>query len=360
MDTADYFARASYDCLRNIAKGLSKADEKNEVRRLLAIARINRENQRISRDAIAKAHVRLSRELMAEVKAELESLGKEWSARYEERAILQPIANIERQARDRLNAVGTVMGISVRQLADRSFAQINDDRYRILSTAAAETATGVLTYREAIAAGIERLAMADVTGYVDKKGRRWSSEAYVSMDIRTTLRNAKNAAAEEIGKQAGCNVFYVTTHSNARPLCAPYQGRYFSTDGTYGTIYDINGNPHEYEPVENTSYGDPAGLFGINCQHDRVPVLDGAFRDRSKEEIPPDPKGYEDEQKARGMEREIRALKRAAGIMRAGGEASGKKYRKTLSRIDEKTEIYYDFCKRNQIREMDSRLEIYD
>ena len=52
--------------------------------------------------------------------------------------------------------------------------------------------------------------------------------------------------------------------------------------GRYGTIKDANGREYEFEPIQNTSYGEPDGLFGINCGHSFRYIEEGSFFNRER------------------------------------------------------------------------------
>ena len=54
-----------------------------------------------------------------------------------------------------------------------------------------------------------------------------------------------------------------------------YQGRIFSRNGTAGTTTDLEGNRISYISLSQTSYGEPDGLFGINCGHQQYPFIPG-------------------------------------------------------------------------------------
>ena len=94
----------------------------------------------------------------------------------------------------------------------------------------------------------------------------------------------------------------ISQHVGARPHCAPYQGRVYSMDGSK--------NSGDYPPFSDTSYGDPAGILGINCKHYLMPTVDGVG---GPDPIPDDEHNafvYRQTQEQRRLERNIRAAKR--------------------------------------------------
>jgi hypothetical protein len=60
----------------------------------------------------------------------------------------------------------------------------------------------------------------------------------------------------------GTQVFQVSSHAGARPLCYPYQGKFYSWDNSEGEIILGDGKVVRYEGLNRTTYGQPAGLFG--------------------------------------------------------------------------------------------------
>ena len=56
----------------------------------------------------------------------------------------------------------------------------------------------------------------------------------MAMDIRTTLFNTSRAAIWERNQQYGNDLYQVSTHNGARPLCYPWQGKVISTSGRTG------------------------------------------------------------------------------------------------------------------------------
>jgi hypothetical protein len=115
--------------------------------------------------------------------------------------------------------------------------------------------TGGMSAREALVTTVKEWAAAGIPSITDKAGRQWSTEAYASMVLRST--SARVVAETQItrAQQYGADLIEVSSHLGARPLCAPYQGHIFSLSGTHP----------KYPPFSSTSYGEPAGLFGINC-----------------------------------------------------------------------------------------------
>ena len=80
--------------------------------------------------------------------------------------------------------------------------------------------------------------------------------------------------------------FQIGPNKISRPLCAPYVGWICSWDGSSGIIHDLDGNAYSYVPITDTSYGEPAGIFGINCGHSPYTFVDGFSLPRYHEMTP--------------------------------------------------------------------------
>lgn len=226
-----------------------------------------------------------------------------------------------KQAADKLNLVNTVMLESTQQAYQMTVSDIVS-RMRATQTAldigAGETITGVSSWNSAMEHAISRMKDNGITGFIDHAGRHWSAEAYTAMDIRTTVYNTARAAVWEMNQDFGNDLYIVSYHSGARPLCYPYQNKVVSSLDAARTVVDLDGNEVEVIAQSNTSYGEPAGLFGINCKHYPSPFIPGVSRVGQTPETPEEnKKAYEESQTQRRLERKIREEKRDLEMLKA-------------------------------------------
>jgi Phage minor capsid protein 2 len=206
----------------------------------------------------------------------------------------------QRQARDSFNLVNTTM-----------LDQSQQVYLSILNETTGKVLTGTKTARKALSETAMRWAENGVPALVDKAGKKWSTEAYVSM----VTRSMSNSVAAEMQltrmDEYNADLIEVSSHSDARPDCAAYQGQ----------IYSRSGKSDKYPSLYDTSYGEPAGLFGINCRHVFYPYIEGFSRKRYE----PYPEGetekaYKESQQQRSLERLIRKEKRKLSVAEALGE----------------------------------------
>lgn len=169
------------------------------------------------------------------------------------------------QSADRLNLVNTVMLESTGWAYQSTVADIAariSNTQGILNVATGEVVTGVESWNKAIKMGVQKMVQNGITGFVDHGGHWWSPETYVAMDVRTTMANTAREAVWERMDDYSADLYQVSWHNAARELCFPWQGKVVSRSGTHGTTVDENGNTVEVYAESETSYGQPAGLFG--------------------------------------------------------------------------------------------------
>ena len=93
---------------------------------------------------------------------------------------------------ERCNLVNTVMGYSARSAYSQAIRDISAEVDRqgvldVLNQGAVSVASGNMSLQEATRKVIHKLAEKGLPGFTDKAGRQWSPEAYVRMDLRSTM-----------------------------------------------------------------------------------------------------------------------------------------------------------------------------
>ena len=369
IDTVSYPITQLYMASENrllamIVKRLKSATgnfdlEKWDIRKLSDLGGLNRQ----AYNEIAKTSKR-AKKLLGEVLHEVakRSLELDGVDATETQGVLQTIKALQAQASSHLNIVNTTMLAGVQDRFGEIVARLDNERNIILNDSAIDLVTGQVSFRDAVATSVSQLSEAGINAYVDKAGRSWSPEGYVSMDLRTTSAQTARKVVEEQGRDYGLDVILVSSHAGARPKGAPYQGRCFSMSGRYGTIKDANGNEYEFEPIQNTSYGEPDGLFGINCGHSFRYIEEGAFFNRERtldteEEKERNERQYAQSQEQRSIEREIRSWKREAELQELSG--STKDAETASGRVRQLENEYKSFCEQTGRTPRWNRTEIY-
>ena len=231
------------------------------------------------------------------------------------------------QAEEKLNLVNTVM---LQSSLDQYRAVIaNTITYeaqlsaaqKILNESTGEVLMGASTQQQAMRRAVKRMADEGLTGYVDRGGHHWTPEAYVAMDIRTTVTNTAHQATWARCDEYGSDLIMVSTKAAARPLCYPWQGKVLSRANRARDVTDLDGNTIHVYAMNETSYGQPAGLFGINCGHFSSPFFPGLSTVRGEPEPEEEnARQYAESQRQRALEREIRRAKLDVAIAKATGD----------------------------------------
>ena len=285
------------------------------------------------------------------------------------KSVNRAIQTFHKQAASDLNLVNTVMRYKAKQayvdLVNKTFDAVNaiedvSNRQELLNTLGKHTMSTVMgaeSRSEAVRKCIREFNSKGIPAFVDAAGREWSPEAYINMDIRTTVSNTANAAQDARCDDYGIDLIAVSSHPGARPKCAPYQGRIFSRSNKSGIAHDGNGKEIHYEPLSSTSYGEPDGLFGINCRHKKYPFIDGVNFQRyfpyDKEE---NDKRYKEIQEQRRLERKVRNTKREADMPNEVGDREAATAAR--AKLKEQRKAYRTYCDEHELTQRNDRLTV--
>ena len=288
------------------------------------------------------------------------------------------------QANDQLNLVNTVMlqstqnryFMAVQQVVNAEeaakiealtsaknateLAEQMGKTQKVLNAATGSVLMGNEARTKALRGAIKNLADEGITGFIDAGGHHWTPEAYVNMDIRTTVGNAARQAQKTRAAEYGVDTFQVSSHAAARPLCAPYQGWICSWSGGGYTVEDLYGNSYYVHNISETSYGEPAGLFGINCGHNPITFVPGFSVPRYQELTPEQEEEnalqYAQSQQQRHLEREVRAAKTEALAYEAAGDKEA--FAKAAEKVKQMQADYVAFCDSTNRTPRPDRLQV--
>lgn len=206
-----------------------------------------------------------------------------------------------------------------------------------------ETMTGMTSYDDAVRKATRRLAdsgMDNLTASV-----RYGSGARAHIDV-AVRRNIMTSSAQMVGKMQiqraqewGNNLVEVSSHADARPEHAEWQGK----------VYSLEGGTSEYPNLAaETGYGTGEGLMGYNCRHVFYPYFDGLSEQtypHYNEDV--DDENYEIAQEQRQLERDVRQWKRRELIADATQDDQEKE--KASAKVKEKEDALKDFTKAHDI-----------
>ena len=190
----------------------------------------------------------------------------------------------------------------------------------IVNKVSSQVLAGTKTTNKAMQEAVSELAQKGLTGFTARNGARWSPEGYTKMLIRSNTQNTINRIQEQRMQDCGANFVEISQHMGARPLCSQDQGQIFSLDGYSGYIEDLNGRRIKVRAWSSSTYGEPAGILGINCGHSRHMFLPGLSIKRDKDFTKKEnDDAYVEKQRQRQYERIIRNKKREIAMLKQTG-----------------------------------------
>ena len=251
------------------------------------------------------------------------------------------------QSVDKLNLVNTVMLYSTQQAYAATVSDVVQkisNTQGILNIGTGEVVTGVSTWNQAMHDAVQKMVTNGLTGFIDHGGHHWSPEAYVAMDIRTTVFNTAREAVWERADQYGFDLYQVSSHAGARPLCYPWQGKVISRNDWTGEVEDLYGEKVHVYAQSETTYGQAAGLFGVNCRHYPMTFIPGFSAQRGEPQNQEEnDRVYEESQKQRELERKLREARRDLEVLQAQG-ADEEMIRKQKAKVDKASDSIEEFC----------------
>ena len=344
-----------------IAEGMTPGGSWDyQIRKLAEMGQVTRETEAIILESMKGADAALADLLEETIRDSLKGVEKPLRKAAEKGLLLgagflppevspgqmQAFRAFYQQSADKLNLVNTVMLESTQEayratVADVAFRM--DRTQGILNTATGEVVSGVSSMNQAVRDAVQKMVDNGITGYIDHGDHHWSPEAYVTMDIRTTMANTGRAAVWERMEAYGDDLYQVSYHDGARPLCYDWQGKVISRNDLSRDVEDEEGNTVHVYAQSETTYGQAAGLFGINCKHYPIPFIPRFSRIRPPEQDKEaNDREYEESQQQRALERKYRYAKRDLMTAKARGDEE-EIIRQKIRVKNARTELN-DFC----------------
>lgn len=192
------------------------------------------------------------------------------------------------------------------------------DTYRaVVAGAAGDPSLGVLTRRQAAQRALDQFASKGITGFVDKAGRSWDLTSYAEMAMRSAVgRAAVEAHSDRLGA-AGLDLVIVSDAPEECPVCKPWERKILTRTGPTGAhTIEVehateDGRMVRVEVAGSLAEARGKGLLHPNCRHNISAYLPGVTK------APPKQVGrasYEQTQKQRYLERQVRAWKRRSAV----------------------------------------------
>lgn len=264
------------------------------------------------------------------------------------------IMSYQKQAKQSLNLVNTVMRYKARSVAQKVIndtAELAEKQtfINMLNKTAGKVVTGIESRQVAMRQCIKEMSEKGIPAFVDKLGREWSPEAYINMDIRTTVANTAQQAQFDRMDDYGLDLIAVSSHAGARPKCAKDQGKIFNRKNKDGYTTDLHGKKIRYYSWKRSSYGEPDGILGINCGHHIYPFIPGVsyqtyfpYDDYENQEQ------YKKIQGQRELERRVRKSKRECMTLDTLGDKEG--FQKASQTLKQRQQALKQYCSDNDLK----------
>ena len=228
--------------------------------------------------------------------------------------------------------------------------------------------SGATSYTQAVKAAVENVASGGITliQYRSKNTgdiRNDTIETATARAVRTGISQATAQITLKRMEEMKWEVVLVSAHVGARNIGGIpenhelWQGKFYSLP-QYGHRF-----PDFYY---YTGYGDITGLCGVNCRHSFGPG-DGENNPYDTIDTEENRKVYEVEQRQRSLERRVRKTKREVmglqeAVKKCQDDVSRLELQQTLDRksylLQRQNKAYNEFCKMNNLRTQQERLQI--
>ena len=240
-----------------------------QARKLAELGQVNRENVEIIRRMLGDVPAELAEGLEQAIMDALADIEEPLRQAAEEGLLgditpppepdpraMQAFQLYHGQSLDGLNLVNSRM---LESTAEAYRGMVADITNRLLAArgtinaATGEVLAGVESFNRALELATRRLLDAGLTGFVDGGGRHWKPDTYVAMTMRSTYHNVSRAAFWERNEEYGNDLYLVSQHPGARPLCYPWQCKVISRKDEARDVTDGDGNPvHGRTAVSST------------------------------------------------------------------------------------------------------------
>lgn len=254
----------------------------------------------------------------------------------------------------------------------KNFTRISKQAVHNLFVKACDTAyhqaiTGALSITQATREAIEIASEAGVyVEYKDKKGnaiRRDTIETATTRAVRTGISQASGNITDARMEEMEWDIILVSSHLGARVTGSEDHTNHYWWQGKF---YSRSGKDKRFPPYSVCGFGKVQGIHGANCRHSHGPG-DGENNPFDQYDSEENRKQYELEEKQRAMELRIRDTKRKMMDWKTAMDKVEdpqqkalfeKEYQRKAALLQKQNKAYNDFCKDNELKRRDDRIQI--
>lgn len=239
--------------------------------------------------------------------------------------------------------------------AQQLFIQVCDRAYM-------QVASGALSYTQAVAEAVERVAKSGVTVHYPT-GWTDTIETATLRAVRTGVGQACAEMSEARMEELDWDIVLTSAHLGARYGDG---GENLTNHAWWqGKFYSRSGKDKRFPPLSICGMGDVQGLCGANCRHSIGPG-DGEHNPYEGYDSEENRKRYDLEQRQRELERRIRNTKREVQGLKAAVDAANpevkpeleRQYQKKAKLLQKQNHAYNQFCAENGLKPLWDRVKI--
>ena len=244
---------------------------------------------------------------------------------------------------------------TIADIAQRSFIQVCDEAYNMVSS-------GAQGYGQAFADAINKIVDEGVR-ITYPSGHTDTIETATLRCIRTGVSQAAAEITLARMEEVGWDTILVSSHLGARVTDKEDFTNHYWWQGKF---YSRTGKDEKFLPFSVCGHGRVQGIHGANCGHHIGPG-DGKFNPFKDYDSEENRKAYETQQQQRALERRIRDSKRKCmGLKNALDNATTdetkdilqKDYEKAAALLQKRNKAYNDFCEEKGLKKLNERITI--
>ena len=232
--------------------------------------------------------------------------------------------------------------------SQETFIKAMDKAYSLVTS-------GAVSYTQAFKEVLDEVINEGVE-IIYPSGRKDTLETATLRAVRTGVSQMSWQIQLARMDEMGVDLVIVSSHLGARPDHQLWQGK----------VYSRTGNKYP-DFVQSTGYGTVTGLCGANCRHNFSPYIEGMHNPYEHYDDEENLKRYELEQRQRTLERRIRETKRQCiNKKEVIDNCKDEKlkyeydveYQRKANLLAKQNKAYKDFCKENDLRPLNERIQI--
>lgn len=234
---------------------------------------------------------------------------------------------------DALNMIALDLTNGLTQMHSRILRAVADDYQQIVASQVPDIIAGVQTLQRSQRLTVDAFLKRGLTGFIDKKGKRWRIGTYAEMAGRTATQRAWREGGIGRMRNVGLNLITPIIGRGACEKCSAWAGKVLSTDGTpAGTVQMQHASRDQMVTVTihaTLEEALAAGLHHPNCGCVDVAYMPGLPPTAGQTSF--DAKANTDRAKLRELERRKRNLKRR---MLGSDEVTARRLKNELRQAD--------------------------